>query len=225
MAEEIQIPGFEEAIASERKDRSVALLGLGELIAGIKVAPLTPRRLEWLRAVENPFVVGGKVSPAAILQFLWLIHAGFQPGEDALTNFVQSHGGLDADELREGIDEYLDRAFLDSPRGAPGTPYYAPTVSYYHSLVIAYPGGGWTLERVLDTPLPVIFQLIKADDRYNGRLVYNGRSDKVAGDWLDEQNTPKAIARRKAKQDMILKAFLKTPKEQNQKKGKHGRKE
>lgn len=207
MAEEIVIPGQAEAFASERKDRAVALLGLGELIAGINVAPLTPRRLEWLRAVGNPFVVGGKVSPAAILQFLWLIHEDFKPGEDALTNFVQSHAGLDADELRDGIDEYLDRAFLDSPRGAPGTPYYAPTVSYYHSLVIAYPGGGWTLERVLDTPLTVIFQLIKADDRYNGRLVYNGRSDKVAGDWLDEQNTPESIAERKSEQERLFAEF------------------
>ncbi len=208
MAEDIAIEGYEEAIASERKDRAVALLGLGELIAGIHVEPLTPKRLEWLRAFSNPFICGGEISPFHLHKFMWIVSSEFVPEFNAEkpkeTAFIGYAGTLDATELREGIEEYLDRAFLDAPQGKAGTPYYAPTISYYHTLVIAYPGGGWTLERVADTPLPVIFQLIKADDRYNGRIVYNGRSDKVAGDWLDRQNTPEAIAERLAIQERMF---------------------
>ncbi len=213
MAEELQIPGYAVALASERRDRALAILGLPQAICGVKVQPFTPWRLEWLRLQDNPFIVGGysEPTPAEMLQFLWVVADG--TGEAmALETFVETHATLNADELRAGIDAYLDRAFLDSPRGASSTPYFAPTISYYHSLVISYPCGGWTLEKVSDTPLAVIFQLLKADDRYNGRVVFNGRSDKVSGDWLDEQNTPELIAARLAEQRrMFAEHFAPTP--------------
>ncbi len=200
---DIEIPGYESALALERKSRCIAILGLPQTICGVRVESLTPWRLEWLREKDNPFIVGGMISVAHMLQFLWLVAT--DSGEAMqMDSFIERHATLNAIELREGIDSYLNNAFMDSPQGKSGTPYYAPTISYYHSLVIAYPGGGWTLDKVSDTPIPVILQLIKADAHYNGRVVYNGISDRVAGDWLDEQNSPEKIAERLAEQKRMF---------------------
>lgn len=191
MAETTCIQGFAEAIASERKDRATCLLGLPELIAGIQCAPLTPRRLEWLRAFNNPFVCGGASSVSSLLQFLWFVSLefSFDAGPEKRDAFIESKLGLDVGEAVEGIGEYLDRAFLDAPHGKPGKPYYAPAVGLYHSMNTSYPHGEWTLERTLDTPLAVIYQLIKVDDISKGCAVLNRRSDAVAVKWAEQLET------------------------------------
>lgn len=207
MAESSCIPKFESAIASERKDRATCLLGLSELIAGVPCVPLTPRRLEWLRAFNNPFICGGQSSRAEILRFLWFVSPEFSDsGTEKRDAFIESQLELDVLEAVEGIGEYLDRAFLDAPHGKPGKPYYAPTVGLYHALNASYPHGEWTLAQVLDTPLAVIYQLIKVDDIVKGCAVINRRSDEVAVKWAEQLETitipapwmpenPKAFAR------------------------------
>lgn len=194
MSEKSCISGFDSAIASERKDRATCLLGLtGELIAGIPCAPLTPRRLEWLRAFNNPFICGGQSSVATMLQFLWFVSVEFCTDSAKRDEFLESNADIaGAERLLEtadGISAYLDRAFLDAPHGKPGKPYYAPTVGLYHSLNSSYPHGEWTLAKVLDTPLAVIYQLIKVDDISNNRMVINRRSDEVAVKWAESLET------------------------------------
>lgn len=191
MAGQSCIAGFDEAIASERRDRSKSLLGLPELICGIVCMPLTLRRFEWLRAYDSPFVCGGKITDAAVLQFLWFVSPLFpfdalQEGRDA---FIESNATLDVVEALEGIDKFLDAAFLDAPTGATSKPYYSPTAGLYHSLNESYPTGEWTLEHVLDTPLNVIYQLVKAADRARGCTVVNRRSDEIASKWGDSLET------------------------------------
>lgn len=214
MANESCIPGFDAAIASERRDRSKALLGLPELIAGIVCMPLTLRRFEWLRAYDSPFVCGGKLSNAAILQFLWFVCPLFpfdavQEGRD---KFVDSMAGTNFEEALEGIEIYLSAAFLDAPHGSASKPYYSHTAGLYHSLNESYPSGEWTLERVLDTPLNVIYQLIKAADKSRGCLVFNLRSDELASKWgecletitLAESKVVREIAKRRKKGYLLV---------------------
>jgi hypothetical protein len=191
VASESCIAGFDEAIASERRDRSIAFTGLPELINGIVCMPLTPRRLEWLRATDSPFVCGGKISSASVIQFLWLVSPAFpfdaiQAGRD---EFIGKHAEIDDAETLEGIDRYLDAAFLDAPSGKASKPYYSPSAGLYHSLNESYPSGEWTMDKVLDTPLRVIYQLIKAADRANGAIVVNRRSDEVAAKWASSLET------------------------------------
>jgi hypothetical protein len=163
------------------------MLGLPELIAGVEVEPLTPRRLEWLRAMGNPFICGGDCPIAAIPDFLWYITKDFKFGDDGKRKaFLAAIIALDVDEARKGIDEYIDRAFLDAPEGRVGVSYYSPTAGLYHSLNTSYPNAGWTLERVLDTPLRVIYQLIKVADEARGCTIQNRRSFEVQGKFLAE---------------------------------------
>jgi hypothetical protein len=186
-----ELSEHEAALESERRDRAVALLGLPELIAGIRVSPLTPRRLEWLRAFSNPFICGGAPSPAAILQFLWFVSPdfSFETSEEKRLAFIAQRAELDYPEAREGIEVYLDRAFLDAPNGSEKVSYYAPTVGLYHTLNEYYPHAGWSLEAVLNTPLSIIYQLIKAGDKARGAAVVNRRSFEVQARWLDTLET------------------------------------
>lgn len=177
----------EDALDSERKDRAVAMLGLPELIAGVQVEPLTPRRLEWLRAMGNPFVCGGDCPIAAIPDFLWYVTKDFAFGDDERRKaFLAAILDLDVDEARDGIDEYLDRAFLDAGPGREGVSFYGSTAGMYCSLNTAYPGAGWTVERVLDTPLRILYQLIKAADDARGCSMQNRRSSPLISKFLCE---------------------------------------
>lgn len=191
MAKDATLSEHDEALASERKDRAVALLGLPELIAGIQVSPLTPRRLEWLRAFNNPFVCGGATGSAAVLQFLWFVHPEFtfNASQERRDEFTAGNLSLNIADAYEGIDVYLDRAFLDAPTGTQAVSYYAPTIGLYYTLNEYFPSGGWTLKKVLDTPLTIIYQLIKAGDKARGATVINRRSFAVQAKWLDEVET------------------------------------
>jgi len=184
------VQGYNAAAATERKDRAIPLLGIGELIAGVPCAPLTPRRLEWMRAYDSPFICGGEVTPAAMLQFLWFVSPNFSTDKKSKDAFIATNLTLNAEELRDGIESYLDRAFLDARDGKPGKSYVSQWVGFYRGLSSAY-GDEWTFEKVGDTPLALIFQLLKENDRYQGETVTNRRSDAVTQRWLDEINQPK----------------------------------
>lgn len=181
----------DEALASERKDRAVAMLGLPELIAGITCEPLTPLRLEWLRAFGNPFLCGGTVSNEAMLQFLWFVSPRFTFTTERAQRleFIKDLAELNMIDAREGIDAYIDRAFLDAPTGKESISYYSNTAGLYHSLNVSFPTGEWTLEKVGKTPLRVIYQLIKAADRERGCSLINRRSFVANADWYSKMET------------------------------------
>ena len=81
---------YEAALASELEDRAFVFLGLQETICGVLCEPLTPRRVEWLRLAKSPFIVGGKVGPTEIAQFLWIVSAAFVPSKAKRDEFIPS---------------------------------------------------------------------------------------------------------------------------------------
>ena len=169
---------YEAALASEQEDRALVFLGVKETICGIECEPLTPRRVEWLRLAKSPFIVGGKVGPIEIAQFLWIVSKSFVPNKEKRNDFLQSALSVEVSKAREEIEEYLDRAYLDAMGGNSNS---RPCVSACASYALALAGEpfrmGW--QEVLDTPIAVIFQLLKAKDMSEGRAVINKRSDKV----------------------------------------------
>lgn len=188
------IPGYEEALASERRERAFPFIGLKEKICGIECEYLTPRRLEWLRAYDNAFVVGGEVSTASILQFIWMVNPNFTTNKDTRDQFIKGCARIKVDEAPKEIDQYLDRAFLDAPTGKPSTPYFSVAASLIYSM--SRDPFRWDMERALDTPLQITYQLIKADDQFNGRSINNQRSDKIKADW---QSTLEVVQHKTAK--------------------------
>lgn len=197
MWERNTIPGYAEAQDSERVDRSLAFLGISERIAGVECAALTPHRVEFLRAFSNPFIVGGVAKTGHILQFIWLVNPDFQVGKEHQQEFVEKCAALDLEQARKDIDQYLDRAFLDAPYGASEIPYAAFAAHMIYSM--AGEPFRWAKEQTLHTPLAIMYQLLKCDEKAHGRVVINRRSDKSSGDWLAKLNKPKPAKRKRRK--------------------------
>lgn len=196
MWERNTIPNFAEAEDSERVDRSIAFLRLDELIAGLKCAPLNLTRLEYLRAYSNPYVIGGDAGLNHLLQFLWFVSPDFKAGREAMEQFIYANRGLNVKEAQQGIDDYLDRAFLDAPHGGrANVSYYSPSAALVFEM--AQEPYRWTIEQTMREPLPIIYQLIKCRDKNNGAVVVNRRSDGAAGDWLDALNKAEEEKREK----------------------------
>lgn len=186
-----QIPGYAEAENSERRDRSIAFIGLPERICGIACRPLTPFLLEYLRANGNPFICGGTISEAAILQFIWFVSADFKPEKENQDAFLASVEDLDLSNAPQEIEDYLERAFLDSSNGGPDSKQYYALAAYLVFSMAKEPYR-WPMEKTMETSLAVLFQLIKCKERAEGVTVVNIRSDKVASDWLSETITIEA---------------------------------
>lgn len=181
MPEEIHIPGFAEALASERKDRAVAFFQTADALGEFTVAPLTPYRLEILRASQNPFVTGGQIAESDILLFLWIVSPAFSFEIANRDKFMESHLQFPPTETVNEIEQYIDRMFLDEPHGAVAMPYYSMAAGLIYEMACV--PFGWSDEKTLHTPLPVIFQLMKARDKHAGAVVVNKRSYKVQGDF------------------------------------------
>ena len=190
MAKPIPYPAdeYERAIVSEAKDRAYAFLQIREEIYGIECEPLTPRRVEWLRLCKSPFILGGHAGLAEIVQFLWVVSADFKPSKEARDEFFKRIVPLlDIEKARADIAEYLDRAYLDSShRSAQSAPMVSSAAYYAHNMAGEPYRMAW--RDVLDTPLAVLHQLIKARTESAGEIVVNKRSDKVTGDWLKLRN-------------------------------------
>lgn len=184
--EDDDIAGYTDAVASETSDRTFAFLELPETIGGVECEPLTPYRIEWLKAARSPFMIGGKVSTAAVMQFLWLVNKGFSKKIEDRDAFIAKHLEIDYAQTVKDIDEYLDRAFLDAPDsgGGDGRSFYSLSAG----LILALCGGDfkWRRHEVMHTPVRITFQVLKAHSKYNGVTVINKRSQKIECDWLDK---------------------------------------
>ena len=195
---------YEAALASELDDRAFVFLGLQETICGVLCEPLTPRRVEWLRLAKSPFIIGGKVGPVEIAQFLWIVSKAFVPNKEKRNDFLQSNLGIEVAKAREEIDEYLERAYLDSMGGtSTSRPCVSPCATY--ALALAGEPFRMSWQQVLDTPLGVILQLLKAKDMSEGRAVINKRSDQVNLDYaaacdVARKADEKLAAKRKKKE-------------------------
>jgi hypothetical protein len=189
---------YEAALASELDDRAFVFIGVPERICGIECEPLTPRRVEWLRLAKSPFIIGGKVGAVEVAQFLWIVSKSFVPNREKRDDFLQSNLALDVAKARQEIDEYIDRAYLNSPEGKPVCPKVSPCATYAHAMAGDPYRMPW--REVMDTPIAVIHQLMAAHDMSEGRTVINKRSDKFFGDFADKlQKEADKAAKRKRK--------------------------
>jgi hypothetical protein len=181
----IVIPGYVEAIASEQRDRSIAFLGLPELVGGVKVEPLTPRRFEWLRAVNNPFVCGGEINLAAVLQFIWCMQLLFcidTEKRDAFLELVSLKIASELEQSVKDIETYLELAFMDAEMGGTASvPFYSGTASLIGRMNEHF---GWDMDRTLETPYRVIYQLLRYIAHGNGVGLKNERSMRISNDFF-----------------------------------------
>ncbi len=176
---------YDAAIAEEAEDRSLAFLCETESVCGIKVKPLTLRLLERLKVVRSPFIVGGSVNYVHVAQFLWIVSVDFSPDKEKRDGWILARQSLVIQDAIREIDEYLDRAFLDERvYGKKSRPMVATSAR----------------TEIMDYPLAVLFQLMKAKDIQDGNPTCNKRSDKVTSDYLAALNRkPKPKGKKRGK--------------------------
>lgn len=188
------IPGAKEALAQAREEeesrRELAFTDLPETICGLDVKQLTPNHLRLLFAAKTPFLCGGHRTPEAIAQFLWIVSEEFSNSDLDRTAFIQLIADMPVD-WETGIDDYLDRVFMDSPTasGSRKAPIVSLSASLVHELASAY---GWTPEQTLNQPLARLYQLFRLITRDNNpkATFTNKISDVVTKKLLlgDSQN-------------------------------------
>lgn len=175
------IPGYDEALADERKAREEAYLDAPHFICGVRLRQITPRILARLFFVETPFLSGGHLGTEHIAQFLWICHWDYSLDIHDRDAFIKTLKGQDYSELAAEIDQFIDDTFLDTPQGSAGIPYFCNFAWFEY---IMHKAMGWDSEYTLNQPLRRIYQLIRCMELESGAILSNKRSDKVRGDWL-----------------------------------------
>lgn len=181
------IVGYEEAIRKEARDRALAFCGLSELISGVECVMMTPSCMDWLVAMQNPYIVGGVCATASTVQFLWVLQKNFSAEKESREEFIKSILEIDYIKATVDIDGYLERTFMDAPIGTPSTPYYSATAGIVRAM--AAKPFEWPFEKTIHTPVRILYQLMRAEERYKGGVLTNAISDKVSADCLNEIQT------------------------------------
>jgi hypothetical protein len=200
---------YAEAVERENDVRDLAFLGQPESIFGVEVRPLTSRHILWLQLTRSPLLTGAPVElpmvPGIIAQFLRIIinHENTKTQNSKLKTqnsfklidsfIAKSIKGKKLPELVMAIKGHLDEAFMDAPGGKPSRAYYSRITPLVHFLCSEE---NLTIEQALDTPLKVVFQLMKVCRQQNNPkcLLFNP-SDNITAQWLkSEDGSQKAEA-------------------------------
>lgn len=180
-----------EAQVQESLNNECAFLTdvLRERIGRFPVEPLTLRHLVILRLGGSPFIGPGDIELNHVAQFLWVISPFYHP-KARLHRwfFLKLVRRRDPDKLIEGILHYLDEAFANAPgsTGKHSRATYSAAAAMIDLFAAEY---GWPIEKIMATPVKVLFQLRKARCRRLGIQDGGGSpSDRIRQQWLDNYN-------------------------------------
>jgi len=185
------IPGYAEAVTREQQNREVAYLGVPFVAEGVRLAQMTPRILAALYAHRSPFVCGGSIPDPveSVVQFLWACSLNYSNSRFARWHFVRSiarrvrRGTFDIFRALDDIDEYVEVTFQDGPRGGPSSIPYVSQIAWIEYTMSGSPWN-WTRERIMKTPLRIIYQQMRCKEMAHGEAPINP-SDRIRAEWLD----------------------------------------
>jgi hypothetical protein len=160
---------FAEERAREEARREQAFLDLPILAAGEPLRLMTPRDLLVLNGAESPFVCPTEMDAGHVAMFFWVLHEE-NDGTNTWRNrrrktaLLRRLAPKSFDEVVAAGRDYVDEIFQDSPAGREssgerkplGTCFLAPLV-----VNIALETG-WSQGEIVGTPLPRLFQYMKA---------------------------------------------------------------
>jgi hypothetical protein len=200
------IPGFKEAVEAEQAVRSSVLLGIGADVCGIEIRPFTVLDLIHLQAIKSPFVAGGFISRMDCLRFLVLQSMDYRkPGPGWWERFkLRRRNGVvmrklrrtSTEEMIQGINGYIEDAFMDSPAGSADSSGSAPVASSAAVMVDAIASEySWPISEILGLEVAFVFQLFRLRHIARGgsrAALINRKSSKVVGEYLRKLNAKEA---------------------------------
>jgi hypothetical protein len=186
------IPGYRKAVQLEFDERREAFLDLADDIAGVEVRPFSLRHALTLESVGSPFLCGGGIAPADVVIFLWVVSTAYRPDGEGREQFIAHIRDTPFIATCEGIQGYLDAALADSPAGGQADDScVAWPARFVDTFAREY---GWSDETILQLPFKRAFQYLRCiAQRYNPKVIFIDRSDRVRGEWLQSQNALGAI--------------------------------
>lgn len=173
----IDTPEYLAALAEERRLREEIYLDLPRVICGVKCKQITPYLLAVLFRIESPFVSGGEITHASVLQFLWACSTGYSTSRFSRWMFFNRlfFSPVDLVKGASEIGQFMDDTFLDAPYGTGKSVPYVSSIAWLELSMKRIMG--WDSERTLHTPLRRIYQLIRCNVLRDGGLLVNARSD------------------------------------------------
>ena len=187
------IPGYDEAIAVERKRREEPYLSSVIRICGIPIKQVTPRLLSVLTNIETPYLGIGEVTSEHTLHFLWAMAVENPMRREKATwfrktaqqKFIIRNQSIDFDKAEAEIWEFLEATFMDAPRGKAAVPY-ASSIAWMEYSMSSKPFC-WDYDtKTADIPIRRIYQLIRCRALDAKAVLDNQISDKVKAEWLAE---------------------------------------
>lgn len=178
-------PLIRNAYQEQEQYRNYAFLGIPYVVAGVSILPLTLRKMLFLESVGNPFVCGGKANSEDSIQFLWCCSDKYSGSLDGFEDFRSQ---IDLQNVVSETAEFVDAMFLDQlPCGESKC---APAASFTASMIHVFAKNyGWQIDSILDSPLPVLHQLLKLISRDNGnKIAFNLKADRLKSQMLRELN-------------------------------------
>lgn len=186
-----QIPGYTEACEKEQANRDLAFLDLPIPLCGIVARQFCLKHLVLLGNCGNGFLTNkGQPQPEDIAQFLWIVSAEYSLDAKKRTKFVRKLGGLKFLQAIADIEEYLARAFQDSPQGGSGGKQYTADCAWLVEIMAhEY---GWDDETIMQKPIARLFQYLRLiNKRYNPKALLFNRSESIVTNHLRMGMKPK----------------------------------
>lgn len=138
---------------------------------GIEILNMNLRHLMMLDGIETPFLKGGNIADTDVALFLWIVSKEFCFDEKKQKEFFKKVVKIRNLSAINWIKEYLQKTFIDSDtmkQGEKGQVYF---ISYFVDMFAKE--YNWDLEKIMNLPLRIAFQLITAINERNAKASGN----------------------------------------------------
>lgn len=171
--------------ARDAQHRDEAFVATTHTVCGVELRPMSPYDLHLLQALENPFIVGGAITPESIAQYCALLAEPAPRGWWARRRFFRTLARQPYATAVAEIRAYQTRLFYAS--GAPATedpsdpqvsglsPQVSPGASAPAPLSLIAPlitsvamATGWSEAELMSMPLSKLFQYQRAIQQQQG---------------------------------------------------------
>lgn len=183
------IPGFEEALKQERKERNLPYVSrfFEKEVGGNQILNLTPTLCALLVERGSPFIVGGNVNLSHIVEFIYISKGLDIPIETDRKKAIRDIGLLVGEVGFENscsqIDFYLDVTFRDSPDGKSAGAPIASSCAWMEYRFASDPWR-WDRDRTLNMPLRILYQQLRCQEKEQGGIVVNKLSREAWASFL-----------------------------------------
>lgn len=182
---------YDDAVAREEENRVLAYLGVGRPLFGLMLAGLTWRHVLELSLARNAFFIGREPTRQEVFDFLWRLNLHYERPNGKLVNWpadARRPGligrsltrmrcryiaySLPVAVLEKTIRAWINESWQDMPVGEPdkqGSAFskLAPRLNWFDTISSYFAFD--RLDTVLDCPVALTFQRIRADFIRNGK--------------------------------------------------------